>query len=68
MRRILLCLGLLICCGGCQMFQQTTAPVEVDGVQADWKPEYKRSRRAGTGIDPQARDIEDRLGYDSSMF
>lgn len=49
---------------GCGAFSKAFAGKDIDKPDNKWDGSgYKRSMGVGTGIDPQAREIERRLGY-----
>ena len=49
---------------GCEAFSKAFAVKDIDKPENKWDGSgYKRSMGVGTGIDPQAREIERRLGY-----
>lgn len=69
-RFLLPCLVICLTCSGCALFERTMGRREgVPDKQAVWDGEgYKRTVGIGTGVDPQAQEIERRLGYRPESF
>ena len=54
---------------GCGQFSKVFSNRNPDGSAGAWgNSGHARSVGVGTGIDPQAREIEKRLGYESEWF
>ncbi len=69
MKKSLLCL--ILSCTlfvGCEAFTKAFSPSN-EPVRTKWDgTDYERSVGVGTGVDPQAREIESRLGYKNNGF
>lgn len=68
MKNIVASLVLAVCLllTGCEAFTKAFSTNTTN--TTSWDGSFKRTIGVGTGIDPQAREIENRLGYKPERF